>query len=238
MRRILWRKSSKDKVSQLRIFPHPLGSNLVYIHLAAYDNLVLVNAKVENCGCCPGGKSLVKTRRVRSLFPHYIPLRALGCWQNKHFARWFNQTQRGIEIRPARSGIKIIQIDDPAFALCLHSANIDAVLSHSSLVVRWWTRTSKKKMFWYDWRLPPCYYAGDGGRRRETRLILIKMYGRNENDLNSCGDSKKKGESRSFWRAEEQHRRLKWTRANYIWTHLGCAHQHADINWDHILFWR
>lgn len=68
--------------------------------------------------------------KTRSLFhprAHY-PSPLDCCWQNKHFARRFNQTQRGIEIRPARSGIKIIQIDDPACALCLHSANIDAVV--------------------------------------------------------------------------------------------------------------
>jgi hypothetical protein len=66
---------------------------------------VLVNAKVENwlMRALAGreAKSLVKN--ARSLFPRYISLSALGCWQNKHFARRFNQTQRGIEIRPARS---------------------------------------------------------------------------------------------------------------------------------------
>jgi hypothetical protein len=97
----------KIKFHSRGIFPPSSAEFLVYIHLAAYDNLVLVNAKVENwlCGCCPGGKSF---GQKRAPFFHIISrplsLRALGCWQNKHFARGgLTKHRGGIEIRPARS---------------------------------------------------------------------------------------------------------------------------------------
>lgn len=43
--------------------------------------------------------------------------------------------------------------------------------------------------------------------------------------LTPVATAEKKGE---FCQAEEQHRGLKWRRANYIWTHSGCVHQHTD----------
>jgi hypothetical protein len=56
------------------------------------------------------------------------------------------------------------------------------------------------------------------------------MYGRNENDFNSCGDSEKRA-------AEEQHRRLKWSREQITFEHIrGSAHQHADVKIETIFY--